>query len=112
MFDANSLFILGHAMETYDVSRHYARIKVPVLYVLSCTDALFPPSLAPGVLAGLRGAGVDAAYVEIDSEHGHLASGADAGKWAPALRRLHRQTGSELLIWICLSLTSARSTTP
>jgi homoserine O-acetyltransferase/O-succinyltransferase len=86
VFDANSLFILGRAMDTYDVSRHYARIKVPVLYVLSRTDALFPPSLAPGVIAGLRGAGVDAAYVEIDSEHGHLASGADAGKWAPALR--------------------------
>jgi homoserine O-acetyltransferase len=86
VFDANSLFILGRAMEAYDVSGHYARIKVPVLYVLSRTDALFPPSLAPGLMAGLRGAGVDASYVEIDSEHGHLASGADAGKWAPALR--------------------------
>jgi homoserine O-acetyltransferase len=86
VFDANSLFILGRAMEAYDVSRDFARIRVPVLYVLSRTDALFPPSLAPGVMAGLRDAGVDASYVEIDSERGHLASGADAGKWAPALR--------------------------
>ncbi len=86
VFDANSLFILGRAMETYDITQHYHRIKVPVLYVLSRTDALFPPTLAPGVMAALRAAGVDAAYVEIDSEHGHLASGADAGKWAPALR--------------------------
>ena len=86
VFDANSLFILGDAMARYDVAKDYGRIKVPVLYVLSRTDALFPPSLAPGVMAGLRAAGVDAAYVEIDSEHGHLASGADAGKWAPALR--------------------------
>jgi homoserine O-acetyltransferase/O-succinyltransferase len=85
-FDANSLFILGHAMGRFDVARHYARIKVPVLYVLSRTDALFPPSLAPTVMAGLREAGVDAEYVEIDSDHGHLASGADAAKWAPALR--------------------------
>lgn len=85
-FDANSLFILGDAMASYDVARDFARIRVPVLYVLSRTDALFPPSLAPGVMAGLRGAGVTASYVEIDSEHGHLASGADAGKWAPALR--------------------------
>ena len=76
----------GARWRAYDVSRDYARIKVPVLYVLSRTDALFPPSLAPGVMAGLRGAGVDAAYVEIDSAHGHLASGVDAGKWAPALR--------------------------
>ena len=86
VFDANSLFILGDAMGRYDVAKDYQRIKVPVLYVLSRTDALFPPSLAPEVIAGLRGAGVDADYVEIDSDHGHLASGADAGKWALALR--------------------------
>jgi homoserine O-acetyltransferase/O-succinyltransferase len=85
-FDANSLFILGDAMATYDVTRDFRRIQVPVLYVLSRTDNLFPPSLAPSVMAGLQAAGVDATYVEIDSEHGHLASGADAGKWAPALR--------------------------
>jgi homoserine O-acetyltransferase/O-succinyltransferase len=91
VFDANSLFILGGAMETYDVSGRFDRIKVPVLYVLSRTDALFPPSLAPGVTADLRKAGVDAAYFEIDSDHGHLASGADAGKWAPALRDFMRK---------------------
>jgi len=86
VFDANSLFILGRALETFDVSARFDRIKVPVLYVLSRTDALFPPSLAPGVMAGLKKAGVDATYFEIDSDHGHLASGADADKWAPALR--------------------------
>jgi homoserine O-acetyltransferase len=86
MFDANSLFILGRAMETFDVASHFDRIKVPVLYVLSRTDALFPPSIAPAVMTGLKNAGVDATYFEIDSEHGHLASGADAEKWLPALR--------------------------
>jgi homoserine O-acetyltransferase len=86
VFDANSLFILGRAMETYDVASRFDRIKVPVLYVLSRTDALFPPSLAPDVMGGLKSAGVDATYFEIDSDHGHLASGADADKWAPALR--------------------------
>ena len=85
VFDANSLFILGRAMESYNVSAQFSRIKVPVLYVLSRTDALFPPDLAPVVMAELRAAGVDATYFEIDSEHGHLASGADAAKWAPAL---------------------------
>jgi homoserine O-acetyltransferase len=86
VFDANSLFILGEAMASYDITKDYARIRVPVLYVLSRTDALFPPSLAPSVMAGMRAAGIRADYEEIDSEHGHLASGADAGKWAPALR--------------------------
>jgi homoserine O-acetyltransferase len=85
-FDANSLLILGRAMESYDVTPDLARIRVPVLYVLSRTDALFPPSLAPGVMDSLHKAGVDATYFEIDSDHGHLASGADAAKWAPVLR--------------------------
>ncbi len=85
-FDANSLLILGRAMEAYDVTPELHRIRVPVLYVLSRTDELFPPSLAPGVMASLREAGVEAAYFEIDSEKGHLASGADAAKWAPVLR--------------------------
>jgi homoserine O-acetyltransferase/O-succinyltransferase len=86
VFDANSLFILGRAMQTFNVEAQFNRIKVPVLYVLSRTDVLFPPSLAPVVMEGLKKAGVDATYFEIDSDHGHLASGADADKWAPALR--------------------------
>jgi homoserine O-acetyltransferase len=91
VFDANSLFILGRAMERYDITRDYSKIRVPVLYVLSTTDALFPPTLAPGVIAGLRTAGVDATYFELVSEHGHLASGADAAKWAPALAAFIRK---------------------
>jgi homoserine O-acetyltransferase len=86
VFDANSLFILGRALETFDVTPGFSRIKVPVLYVLSRTDVSFPPSIAPGVMDGLKRAGVDATYFEIDSENGHLASGADADMWAPALR--------------------------
>jgi homoserine O-acetyltransferase len=85
-FDANSLLVLGRAMETYDVTPELHRIRVPVLYVLSRTDELFPPSLAPEVMNMLRKAGVEASYFEIDSDLGHLASGADAPKWAPALR--------------------------
>ena len=90
-FDANSLFILGRAMESYDITREYGKIRVPVLYVLSTTDVLFPPTLAPGVIAGLRAAGVDATYFELDSPHGHLASGTDAAKWAPALAAFMRK---------------------
>jgi homoserine O-acetyltransferase len=39
----------------------------------------------------LRAAGVEATYFELDSNHGHLASGADAEKWAPALRAFIRK---------------------
>ena len=94
VFDANSLLILGRAAEAYDVTAELDRIRVPVLYVLSRTDALFPPERAPGVMQALRDAGVEAAYFEIDSDKGHLASGADAGKWAPALRDFMRRVGA------------------
>jgi len=43
------------------------------------------------VMDSLRKAGVDATYFEIDSDKGHLASGADAAKWAPALREFMRR---------------------
>lgn len=62
------------------------RIRARVLYVLSSTDALFPPAQAPATMAAFRRAGVDAEYFALESEHGHLASGRDAAKWAPALR--------------------------
>jgi len=54
--------------------------------VLSRTDKVFPPSIAPAVMEKLRAAGVDATYVEIDSDFGHMASSRDAAKWAPALQ--------------------------
>jgi homoserine O-acetyltransferase len=85
-FDPNSLVVLRKAMIRFDADRDLAKIRARVLYVLSRTDVLFPPSLAPDVMARLRAAGVDATYVEIDSGFGHLAAGADCDKWAPALR--------------------------
>lgn len=87
-FDGHSLLALGRAAERFDATPRLGRIKARVLYALSRTDALFPPSLAPGVMAALQAAGVRATYFEIDSVHGHLASGTDAAKWAPALAEL------------------------
>jgi homoserine O-acetyltransferase len=85
-FDANSLVILRKALRGYDVEPLFPRIRARVLYVLSTTDALFPPSLAKPVMQKLREAGVRAEYFELDSPYGHLASGRDAEKWAPVLR--------------------------
>ena len=84
-FDGHSLLVLGRAANAYDVTSMVSKIKAKVLYVLSRTDTLFPPSLAPGVMSALCGVGVDARYHEIDSPHGHLASGVDSALWAPVL---------------------------
>jgi len=85
-FDANSLIILAKALRSFDVTAQFAKIRAKVLYVLSRTDKLFPPELAPAVMDGLKGAGVDADYFLLDSDYGHSASGRDAHKWAPRLR--------------------------
>jgi homoserine O-acetyltransferase len=85
-FDAHSLVVLRKASVRSDIERHFAKMRAKVLYVLSRTDRLYPPSLAPAVLEKLRAAGVEATYAEIDSAFGHLASGREAEKWAPALQ--------------------------
>jgi len=85
-FDANAMVVLRRALETFDTTPQFRNIKAKVLYVISRTDNLFPPSIAPGVIQTLKSAGVDARYFEIDSELGHLASGLDGDKWAPALK--------------------------
>ena len=86
-FDANSMVVLRQALETFDTTPKFSAIKARVLYVISRTDKLFPPAIAPGVMASLKAAGVDARYFEIDSELGHLASGPEGDKWGPALRQ-------------------------
>ena len=86
VFDGNSLVVLRRASVAFDAEKDMPRIKAKVLYVLSRTDKLFPPSIAPGVMERLKAAGVSADYFEIDSDFGHSASGLDAAKWAPRLK--------------------------
>ena len=86
-FDGHSLVVLARAMTLFDAKPLLGKITAPVLYVLSRSDALFPPKLAEEVMPALAAAGVRARYVEIDSDKGHIASGADAAKWAAELRR-------------------------
>jgi NADPH-dependent 2,4-dienoyl-CoA reductase/sulfur reductase-like enzyme len=69
-------------MAHFDVRDRLDRIRAPLLYVLSRTDRLVPPTLGPTVMALLGQARVDARYHEIDSAHGHAASSTDAQKWA------------------------------
>jgi homoserine O-acetyltransferase len=85
-FDANSLIILAKALRGFDVTRQLGNIKSKILYVLSRTDKLFPPELAPTVMQAFKNASLDADYFLLDSEYGHTASGIDAAKWASRLR--------------------------
>jgi homoserine O-acetyltransferase/O-succinyltransferase len=84
-FDANSMVILMRAAARFDVREQLSRIAARVLFVLSATDRLFPPSLGPEVVRLLRDAGVRVEYDELDSRHGHFASGVDAHRWAARL---------------------------
>jgi homoserine O-acetyltransferase len=94
-FDANSLLILMKAMAGFNVVDRLHRIRAPLLYVLSRSDQLFPPSLAPRILRQLEDAGVRTQYFEIDSDFGHFASSVDAAKWTATLRAF-LQTAADL----------------
>ena len=85
-FDGHSLIVLRRALEGFDTTRDFGKIRAKMLYVISRTDKLFPPSIAPDVMAKLKAAGVDARYFEIDSELGHMAPGPEADKWGPTLK--------------------------
>src|SRR5919108_3830124 len=85
-FDPHSLIVLRKASVRFDAQRDFSAIRAKVLYVISRSDQLFPPSMGARVMARLQAAGVEATYVELDSNFGHLASGREADQWAPALQ--------------------------
>jgi homoserine O-acetyltransferase len=85
-FDPNSLVTLRKASVKFDAERDLGKIRAKVLYVLSRTDKLFPPSIAPDVMDKLARARVNATYFEIDTELGHSASGPEWAKWGPTLK--------------------------
>ena len=60
--------------------------RAAALRALAQQHRLFPSMLAPSFMAAMRDAGVDARFIEIDSDHGHFASSTDAAKWAEPLR--------------------------
>jgi len=84
-FDANTMIVLRRAAVAFDARLGVAKIKAPVLYALSRSDALFGPDIAPATIAMLEKAGVDARYVEIDSDYGHRGPSVDWRKWGPRL---------------------------
>ena len=86
-FDAGSLLMLAQAIENFDVRADLPRMTAPLLYVLSRSDDMFPPALARELAPFFNAAGLRWSYVELDSDKGHLASGADSGLWSDELSR-------------------------
>ncbi len=84
-FDANALIVLRKAAIQFDARPKAAQIQAPVLYVLSRSDNLFPPSIAPDTMRSLKDACVDARFFELDSDNGHRAPSVDWQGWAEEL---------------------------
>ncbi|MES2959069.1 MAG: alpha/beta fold hydrolase [Pseudomonadota bacterium] len=85
-FDAGSLVTLAQAAEVFDLRAELSAIRAPLLMVLSRSDQVFSPALAREFAPLLDAAGVPWSYLELDSNKGHVASGADAALWADLLR--------------------------
>ena len=94
--------MLRKASVRFDAEKDMPKIKARVLYVLSRTDKLFPPSIAPDVMARLKAAGVSADYFEIDSDFGHSASGPRCRQVGASAQDLHGGPGeAELAGFVC-----------
>ena len=86
-FDPHSLIVLRRAAMEFDGRPNARAIKAPLLYVLSRTDAVYPPALAEPTMTLLKDVGVSAEYCEIDSAYGHAAPAADWAKWSDTLAK-------------------------
>jgi homoserine O-acetyltransferase len=89
-FDANALLIVQTAGERFDVRGRLMEIHCPVLYVISQTDRLFPPSAE--VHQQLAAALPDLNYLELETPYGHSASGVELHQWEHALQDLLART--------------------
>jgi homoserine O-acetyltransferase/O-succinyltransferase len=85
-FDPNSMVTMRRAAVRYNAEKDFSKVRAKVLYVISRSDKLFPPSIAPDVMDKLAKAGVDAKYFEIDTDFGHSATGVEWAKWGPTLK--------------------------
>lgn len=98
-FDAGSLVTLARAAEGFDLRARLDEIRASVLLVLSRTDPVFSPALAREVAPLFDAAGTRWSYLELDSELGHFASGADSGLWAGVLREFMETDAATWQSW-------------
>ena len=86
-FHPGSLVVLAQVAESFDLRGRLETLRAPLLMVLSRSDQVFSPALAREFAPLLDAARVPWSYLELDSDKGHFASGADAALWADTLRR-------------------------
>lgn len=79
-FDANSYLVLTKAMDLHDIGRNrggpdaaIARLRSPLLTIGVSSDILYPAEQSRQIAERAAAAGVNAAYRELDSPHGHDA---------------------------------------
>lgn len=85
-FDANSLSALYAAGVGSTAMPIAGNIKAPLLNVLARTDSVVDVALGQPTVDLLRDNGVDARFLEIDTEYGHAGPMIDGHKWAGDLQ--------------------------
>lgn len=81
-YDPNALITLRKTSMRFDVRDQLSRITMPMLYILSRTDSLYPPETALPVAAVVKQAKV---FI-IDSDDGHAAPETDWRKMVDVLQ--------------------------
>ncbi|MEO8972997.1 MAG: homoserine O-acetyltransferase [Ktedonobacteraceae bacterium] len=94
-FDANSYLYISRAMDLYNVSEGYPslenalrRLRSKALFVGIRSDFLFPAARVRQLAEQVKTLGGDAAYVELDSPHGHDAFLKEWQQMTDALNKL------------------------
>ncbi len=104
-FNPGSLVTLMQTAEQFDLRAQLDVITAPVLLVMSRSDPVFSPALARELSA--LPATRHWLYLELDSDKGHFASGADAAMWAGTLERF---MNTEPAAWTVHGLPTATAT--
>lgn len=92
-FDANSYLIISKAMDNFELGgnseveeANLRRISARVLMVGISSDWLFPAADVIAMTNRMQAAGVNAQYVELESDHGHDAFLANVALLVPLVR--------------------------
>lgn len=92
-FDSHSYRVITHALDLFDPAREYGsaalaweRVSADVLLIGISSDWLFPAGDVRALATELRDCGINCAYHEIVSDHGHDAFLAEPEKLIPALK--------------------------